>query len=58
VGDNREMSGESLRVEFRRQVRERVLDAAHDQTVERGWDQVRIGEVAGRVARLVRAYLN
>jgi AcrR family transcriptional regulator len=40
------MSGESLRVEFRRQVRERVLDAAHDQTVERGWDQVRIGEVA------------
>ena len=42
------MSGESLRVEFRRQVRERVLDTAAALTVERGWDHVRIGEVAAR----------
>jgi AcrR family transcriptional regulator len=40
------MTGESLRVEFRRQVRERVLDTAAALTVERGWDRVRIGEVA------------
>ncbi|MFC5063280.1 TetR/AcrR family transcriptional regulator [Actinomycetospora atypica] len=40
------MTGESLRVEFRRQVRERVLDTAATLAVDRGWDRVRIGEVA------------
>lgn len=40
------MTGESLRAEFRRQVRERVLEAAHAHTVARGWDQVRVGEIA------------
>ncbi|MEJ2866124.1 TetR family transcriptional regulator [Actinomycetospora sp. OC33-EN08] len=40
------MTGESLRVEFRRQVRERVLDTAAQLAVEHGWDRVRIGEVA------------
>jgi len=40
------MSGESLRLEFRRQVRERVLTTAHEHTVERGWERVRVGEVA------------
>ena len=40
------MSGESLRLEFRRQVRERVLSAAHTHTVDRGWERVRVGEVA------------
>ena len=40
------MTGESLRLEFRRQVRERVLATAHEHTVERGWERVRVGEVA------------
>ena len=40
------MSGESLRLEFRRQVRERVLATAHEHTVERGWERVRVGEIA------------
>jgi AcrR family transcriptional regulator len=40
------MNGESLRLEFRRQVRERVLTTAHQHTVERGWERVRVGEVA------------
>ncbi|MEJ2889383.1 TetR/AcrR family transcriptional regulator [Actinomycetospora aeridis] len=40
------MTGESLRLEFRRQVRERVLTTAHEHTVERGWEHVRVGEVA------------
>jgi AcrR family transcriptional regulator len=40
------MNGESLRLEFRRQVRERVLTTAHRHTVERGWERVRVGEVA------------
>lgn len=40
------MTGESLRAEFRRQVRERVLEAAYTHTVERGWDRVRVGEIA------------
>ena len=31
---------------FRTGVRERVLDAAHEATVEHGWERVRIGEVA------------
>ena len=34
------------RGDFRRDVRARVLDAAHEHTVSRGWDKVRIGEVA------------
>lgn len=37
---------EPLRVAFRRQVREQALDVAHRLTLERGWDQVRVGEVA------------
>ena len=40
------VSGESLRLEFRRQVRERVLATALEHTVERGWERVRVGEVA------------
>ncbi|MHC1561281.1 TetR family transcriptional regulator [Actinomycetospora sp. C-140] len=40
------MTGESLRLEFRRQVRERVLATAHEHTVERGWERVRVGEIA------------
>lgn len=44
--DTGDMSGESLRLEFRRQVRERVLAAAHRHTVERGWERVRVGDVA------------
>lgn len=40
------MTGESLRAEFRRQVRERVLEAAHRHTVDRGWERVRVGEIA------------
>ena len=38
---------------FRADVRERVLDAAHRATVERGWDRVRVGEIAvdGGVSR-------
>lgn len=40
------MTGESLRVEFRRQVRERVLEAAYAHTVDRGWEHVRVGELA------------
>jgi AcrR family transcriptional regulator len=40
------MVGESLRLEFRRQVRERVLATAHEHTVDRGWERVRVGEVA------------
>lgn len=46
VRDTFVMSGESLRQEFRRQVRERVLAAAHTHTVDRGWERVRVGEVA------------
>ena len=37
---------EPLRVAFRRQVREQALDVAHRLTLERGWDLVRVGEVA------------
>ena len=40
------MTGESLRAEFRRQVRERVLEAAYLHTVDRGWERVRVGEIA------------
>jgi AcrR family transcriptional regulator len=37
---------ESLRVAFRRQVRERVLDVAHKMFVEVGWDGVHVGDIA------------
>lgn len=40
------MTVEPLRVAFRRQVREQALQVAHDLTAQRGWDQVRVGEVA------------
>lgn len=40
------MAGESLRAEFRRRVRERVLEAAYVHTVDHGWERVRVGEVA------------
>jgi len=40
------MTAESPRAEFRRRVRERVLDAARESAVSRGWDQVRVGDVA------------
>lgn len=40
------MTVEPLRVAFRRQVREQALQVAYDLTTERGWDQVRVGEVA------------
>lgn len=41
-----EQSVEPLRVAFRRQVREQALQVAHDLTTQRGWGQVRVGEVA------------
>jgi len=37
---------EPLRVAFRRQVREQVLDVAHRLTIEVGWEKVRVGDVA------------
>lgn len=40
------MTVEPLRLTFRRQVREQALFAAHGLTVDRGWSQVRMGEVA------------
>jgi AcrR family transcriptional regulator len=40
------MSRPSLRDQFRQQVRERALQVAHSLTVERGWAQVRVNEVA------------
>ncbi len=40
------MSTPSLREQFRRQVRERALQVAHTLTIERGWAQVRVNEVA------------
>lgn len=39
---------EPMRVAFRRQVREQALEVAHQLVVEKGWDQVRVGEVATR----------
>lgn len=42
------MTVEPLRLSFRRQLREQALQAAHALTVERGWAQVRMGEVAAR----------
>lgn len=40
------MSTQSLRAQFRHQVRERALQVAQSLTVERGWAQVRVNEVA------------
>jgi AcrR family transcriptional regulator len=37
---------EPLRLTFRRQLREQALGAAHGLTVDKGWSQVRMGEVA------------
>lgn len=42
------MTVEPLRLAFRRQVREQALGAAHTLVVDRGWAQVRMGEVATR----------
>ena len=42
------MTAPPLRVTFRQQVREQALAVAHDLTVERGWDRVRMAEVATR----------
>lgn len=39
---------EPLRLTFRRQLREQALQAAHALTVDRGWAQVRMGEVAAQ----------
>lgn len=40
---------EPLRVQFRRQVRETALDAAHRLLVERGWENVTVSAVAAAV---------
>lgn len=43
------MASESLRESFRRHLREQVLQAAHALTVEKGWERVRISEIASLV---------
>ncbi len=40
---------EPLRLQFRRQVREQALDAAHALLVERGWEHVTVSAVAAAV---------
>ncbi len=40
------MPSESLRVSFRRHMREQVLVAARALTIEKGWERVRMSEVA------------
>jgi len=45
-GHNDVMTVEPLRLAFRRQVREQALQAAQALVVDRGWAQVRMGEVA------------
>lgn len=42
------MTVEPLRLTFRRQLREQALRAAHALVVDRGWAQVRMGEVAAQ----------
>lgn len=42
------MTVEPLRLTFRRQLREQALEAAHALVVDRGWSQVRMGEVAAQ----------
>ena len=39
---------EPLRLSFRRQVREQALQSAHALTVDKGWTQVRMSEVAAQ----------
>ena len=43
------MASETMRMSFRRHMREQVLSAAHILTVEKGWDRVRVAEIAARV---------
>ena len=43
-----DMRGPSMRERFREHMRAAVLEAAHDLIVDRGWDRVRMGEVAHR----------
>lgn len=43
------MASESLRESFRRHVREQVLVAARALTLEKGWERVRISEIASLV---------
>ncbi|WP_324192310.1 TetR/AcrR family transcriptional regulator [Nocardia puris] len=40
------MVEESVRLSFRRQLRDEAIRAAHALTVEKGWDRVRVSEVA------------
>lgn len=43
------MPSESLRDSFRRHMREQVLQAAHALTIEKGWERVRVSEIASLV---------
>jgi tetracycline repressor-like protein len=43
------MSTEPVRISFRRHVREQVLRATPELTIEKGWEQVRMSEVAESV---------
>jgi AcrR family transcriptional regulator len=43
------VASESLRESFRRHMREQVLQAAHALTIERGWERVRVSEIASLV---------
>jgi len=43
------MTGESMRMSFRRHMREQVLATAHVLTVEKGWERVRVAEIAALV---------
>ena len=39
----------SLRESYRAQVRERTIEVAYSEAVDKGWDKVRVGQVATRV---------
>src|SRR5690349_11464319 len=39
----------SFRESYRAHVRERTLEAAYAETVEKGWERVRVGQVATKV---------
>jgi AcrR family transcriptional regulator len=43
------MPSESLRASFRRHMRDQVLSATHALTIEKGWAQVRISDIAALV---------
>ena len=43
------MPTEPVRVSFRRHVREQVLRVTRELTIEKGWDQVRMSDVAESV---------